>query len=188
MPTYFKRKSDPVHNLQVFLSRVSKSDSCWLWTGAMMKNGYGRLWHDWTMHLAHRVSWQLHIGPIKDGLWVLHRCDNPKCVRPAHLFLGLPRDNSADMVSKGRQNSPTGHRHRSRTHPESIRRGERCTTSKLTANDVLVIRANIDQSYSSIAKAYGISLGTVGDIKRGERWKRLLPPTAPASVPQESSQ
>src|SRR5258708_5631071 len=89
-----------------FWEKVRKTQSCWLWTGAH-KNGrwpYGVLGGpgDDSPRLAHRVSWELHHGPIPAGMNVLHKCDNPPCVRPAHLFLGTFADNTADMVKKGR--------------------------------------------------------------------------------------
>src|SRR5690606_18431715 len=88
-----------------FWSKVTKGESCWEWGGYVDKqSGYGKLaMRPGPPTGAHRVSWQLHNGPIPEGMWVLHSCDNPKCVRPDHLFLGTPLDNSRDMVSKGRE-------------------------------------------------------------------------------------
>lgn len=89
-----------------FWEKVKKTPSCWLWTGAH-KDGrwpYGVLGGGASRvpKLAHRVSWELHHGPIPDGMNVLHKCDNPPCVRPDHLFLGTLSDNTQDMVAKGR--------------------------------------------------------------------------------------
>lgn len=79
---------------------------CWIWTGARMRYGYFQ--YGKKLIGAHRVAWELRNGPIPDGLYVLHRCDNPPCVRPDHLFLGTAADNTADMVAKGRYRHSTG--------------------------------------------------------------------------------
>jgi len=82
---------------------VNKTDECWLWQGAKVgQGGYGNFGVDKKHHLAHRVSYELANGPIPDGMWVLHRCDNPPCVNPDHLFLGTRSDNMKDAHQKGR--------------------------------------------------------------------------------------
>jgi hypothetical protein len=86
-----------------FWAKVSKGDGCWIWTGSRNPKGYGRLNTGNRVRLAHAISWELSHGAVPDGLWVLHRCDNPPCVRPDHLWLGTAADNTADMVAKGRQ-------------------------------------------------------------------------------------
>lgn len=96
-----------------FWLKVEKSDQCWLWTGSKDEHGYGRInsgdrtpsGHP-VPKLATRVSWELTHGQIADGLFVCHRCDNPPCVRPDHLFLGTQKDNMADSAAKGRWYSP----------------------------------------------------------------------------------
>src|ERR1051326_6204138 len=74
---------------------------CWVWTGGTDGN-YGTLCLRGSSVKAHRLSWEIHFGAIPDGLWVLHRCDNPPCVNPAHLFLGTRSDNMLDAGQKGR--------------------------------------------------------------------------------------
>lgn len=92
-----------------FWKHVDTTGACWVWTAAKvggdMSMGHGvmRLQDPVRNALVHRVSWELHYGPIPDGFCVLHRCDNPPCVRPDHLFLGTKADNTADMMRKGRK-------------------------------------------------------------------------------------
>ncbi len=113
---------------------------CWLWTGPPSSRGIGHFRvNSEKKASASRFSWELHHGPIPDGLWVLHRCDNGTfCVRPDHLFLGTHADNMADMVAKGRQ--AKGETHPFRLRPESRPLGERVSTAKLTAPLVQEIR------------------------------------------------
>lgn len=96
--------SSPIENR--FWNRLDKSggdDSCWNWTGARLPKGYGIVGISQGKHkYTHRVAWELTNGPIPEGLWVLHRCDNPPCCNPAHLFIGNNRDNVLDMIQKGR--------------------------------------------------------------------------------------
>jgi hypothetical protein len=91
-----------------FASRVRKhpGDACWTWAGAHDTDGYGRLEAFGAKHAgAHRVAWILANGPIPEGLFVCHRCDNPGCIRVDHLFLGEPRENTQDSLRKGRHGS-----------------------------------------------------------------------------------
>ena len=87
-----------------FWAKVKKSDGCWEWTGDKNKGRYGSIYcsEEKRNLRAHRMSYEMHKGPITDGLWVLHRCDNPPCVNPDHLFLGTARDNIMDAIKKGR--------------------------------------------------------------------------------------
>jgi len=75
---------------------------CWIFLGIQNSSGYGTLLQDGEFSAAHRVSWVIHNGPIPDGLWVLHACDQPSCCAPDHLWLGSPQENMEDMVAKDR--------------------------------------------------------------------------------------
>lgn len=86
-----------------FWDKVDKcDDGCWNWLGSLAGGGYGGIGVNGKMMYAHRISWEISFGKIPNGLWVLHRCDNKRCIRPDHLFLGTHQDNMDDMKSKGR--------------------------------------------------------------------------------------
>lgn len=99
----------PEVRMRMFMAKVSVSESgCWAWLGKSIPTAgglrRGRVHYGGKEQYASRVSYMLHVGPITDGLCVLHKCDNPMCVRPDHLFLGTRRDNAHDMLAKRRQN------------------------------------------------------------------------------------
>ncbi len=86
-----------------FWRHVATGDGCWLWTGQLDRDGYGTITGRGMKPVkAHRLSWELAHGRSPGKLWVLHSCDTPACVNPAHLRLGTPKDNTADMISRGR--------------------------------------------------------------------------------------
>ena len=151
-----------------FMSRVEPepNSGCWLWTGPSNSKGYGKTTHGFMpsgagrIVLAHRMAWILRFGSIPDGLCVLHRCDNPPCVNPSHLFLGTSDDNNKDRSIKGRSRD---------------QRGERHNMAKLTAEDVRAIRSIEGISHTTIAEKYGLSQAHVSKIKRGESWEHLVP-------------
>lgn len=134
-----------------FWRYVQKTDGCWLWTGNKAGNGYGRLQAGGkgSPHiLAHRLSYEMHHGPISEGLVVMHACDTPSCVNPAHLSAGTHRDNTADMITKGR------------------RRGRMI----LTPDQVAEIRGSIEPA-RIVAPRYGVSKSTIWAIRSGQNWK-----------------
>src|SRR5229473_531412 len=95
----------PIPLVERFWSKVRKSDGCWEWIAGKHRFGYGIIrdgGRGSRMRTAHRISWEFHNGSIPAGLWVLHRCDNPQCINPDHLFLGTQFDNMTDAARKGR--------------------------------------------------------------------------------------
>jgi hypothetical protein len=99
---YFNRNGETL--AQRFWGKVKKSDGCWEWQAYRDEDGYGSVgsFGNADRMSTHRYSWVLHNGPIPADLFVLHRCDNPPCVRPDHLFLGTVLDNNRDAIAKGR--------------------------------------------------------------------------------------
>ena len=138
-----------------FWAKVRRADlaECWRWTGRLSSAGYGRVGRRRESRYAHRVSWELHHGPVPQGLSVCHRCDNTQCVNPSHLFLGTQADNIADMVSKGRNAL-----------------GERNGQAKLTESEVVTIQAITKRTQRSIAADYGVSRSLISLIRSGKRW------------------
>jgi hypothetical protein len=160
-----------------FWARVDKSgDGCWPWLGAANTNGYGILEIGGGRRTtAHRVARMLAMGEIPEGLFVCHRCDNPGCMRPDHLFLGTPGDNMRDKAAKGRGNAPTGERHGAHTQPDRILRGEARPQAKLTTADVAEIRRRgmAGDAKKAIARDYGVAPRTVRDVVRRRRWAHV---------------
>ena len=154
-----------------FWSKVSKD--CWVWTGACNRVGYGHLFWGGEWWLAHRLSWFLTKGQIPKGMLVCHRCDNPCCVNPDHLFLGTQSDNLRDSVKKGRWNN--GDRHWTRRHPEKVTCGSSHWNAKLTdssAREILQM-AMSGHSQRALAKRFGVSPRTIQDLLRGATWKHI---------------
>jgi hypothetical protein len=147
-----------------FWSRVDRSgDGCWLWQGTIGNRGYGRTSYQNRTIGAHRLAWIYARGHIPDGQVVCHRCDNPPCVRPDHLFLGTFADNSADMVRKGRAvNGPKGV-----THP----------FAKFTEDQVREIRrryASADVSTHQLAREYGVGAMTIWRVATHRSYRSVI--------------
>lgn len=137
---------------------VDRSGECWLWTGGINDNGYGRTCIGGKILYVHRVAWQAAHGPIPAGLFVCHRCDVRLCVNPAHLFLGTTTDNIRDAARKGR-----------------VAHGERRPEAKLTAEIVREIRdayARGDVSQQALAERFSVCRGTIAPVVRSRTWIR----------------
>jgi hypothetical protein len=142
--------------------RDDPETGCWIWTASTAGKGYGQIKIPGTRRqvYAHQLSWKIHRGPIPADLLVCHECDTPRCVNPAHLFLGTSGDNLQDMAAKDRH-----------------LRGERNAKAKLTEADVLRIYALSDagKSAAQIAKELGIvKQPRISQILRGVAWRHLF--------------
>ena len=149
-----------VEQVNRFWSHVDfgTDDECWEWTACKNKKGYGWFGGNRTSNRAHRVAWMIEYGPIPDGLWVCHSCDNPGCCNPAHLFLGDVQANVDDSVRKNRHT-----------------RGSMVGASKLTEDQVLDIRACLKAGASNrmMADKYHVNRCTIRDIKSRRYWAWL---------------
>lgn len=161
-----------------FFSRfdIDESTGCWNWTGTInSRQGYGAFCFNGVQRLAHRVSWVIHFGQIPAGKHVLHKCDNTRCVNPAHLFTGTHQDNMDDMSSKGRARHPSGDNHPQRKSPELVLRGEDCGAAKLNAEQVLEIRSLIGvMPQNKIARMFGVTAYCIYAIKKGWTWRHVV--------------
>lgn len=158
-------RAEPLHVRFSRKYQVDDTTGCWVWTASILQTGYGQIQVDGRPMKAHRLSWILARGPIPDGLCVCHRCDNPKCVNPDHLFLGTAAENTADRHAKGRSAMGPG-----------------SGTAKLNEQTVAEIRrlytryGHVNNSVH-LARRFGVAHSTIGRIVRGERWTHCGPPS-----------
>lgn len=135
--------------------KVNEATGCWEWTGQKKKDkfAYGLIWIGDRNYRAHRVSYEIHKGPIPEGLDILHSCDNPPCINPDHLSVGTRGENCQDAASRDR--FPLNEKHHN---------------TKLSAQDVIDIRANPGNlTQKEAGKLYGVSSGTISRIKNFKR-------------------
>jgi hypothetical protein len=141
-----------------FMRKVKSSDGCWEWQGTHDSHGYGMFQSENVRAKAHRWAWTLLVGPIPDGMAVLHKCDNPPCVRPDHLFLGTNAENMADASAKGR--TAFGNRNPcAKLNPEKVREIRRLHSE--------------GRSYRSLAKEFGVDLRAVKCAIERVTWRRV---------------
>lgn len=148
-----------------FCEKIVITPGCWIWVGSKFQNGYGQI----SVALgkspvrAHRWSYEHYVGPLREGMFICHRCDNPACVNPDHLFQGTPSENSQDRERKGRGRPA---------------KGTKVHNAKLNDDLVREIRAAYkwhDKEFSAaaLAKKYGISGSTAFNIIRRKIWKHV---------------
>lgn len=155
-------------DIKRFWPKVNKShkDECWEWTGHCAKSGlgYGKFRVDGGARMAHRISFQIANGPPPTDKCVCHKCDNPKCVNPNHLFLGTSAENHNDALKKGR------------AFCFKPMNGERHPMTKLKDVDVCEIRRLASEGISSteLSLKFNVNRRVIATIKRGDSWKHLL--------------
>lgn len=146
--------------IERFWRNVKKTEGCWLWRATADKNWYGEIMVHGRKRGAHCVSYELAYGPIPEGLLVRHTCDNPPCVRPDHLEVGTVKDNTRDMIKRGRK---------------PIFRGEQAGISKLTEHLVREIRSRHarGEKQNGLAKAYNVHTTTIFNIVHRRTWTHV---------------
>ena len=150
--------------MERFESKIERIpfSGCWIWTACSKdEDGYGEFGQYGQSRGAHRVAYELFVGPIPEGTYVLHRCDVRPCVNPAHLFVGTHGDNMRDAAAKGRL---------------GVKRGELHERAKLRSEDVSAMRSAENQDPERLSKRYAVSKATIYNVIGCRTWKHLLHP------------
>lgn len=145
----------PMKDVERFWNKVDKSGNCWLWTACTNKYGYGIFQYQHRGYQASRFVWMIVNGEIPAGMFVCHTCDNPKCVKPNHLFLGTPKDNAQDMFRKKR----------------NIVAGRRL--SEDAVREIRNLHATTNMTQAQIAARFGVRQTQVSHIVNRKQWKDL---------------
>lgn len=146
--------------------RVDKSGDCWIWTGSRHVFGYGTIRSFDQNVLCHRLAWESTYGPIPEGMAVCHKCDNPPCCRPEHLFLGTLADNNRDRAAKGR--GAKAHR-----HPSPGMANGNAVLTDAAIRDIRSTYAKGGISQQAIAEQYGVSQPLISRIVLKKGWRHI---------------
>lgn len=141
-----------------FIEKINHNpeNGCWEWTASVSRDGYGFFSSNGKIRSAHRFSYEFFCGEIPSNLLVLHKCDNPRCVKPSHLFLGTVKDNVRDMVEKKRQSH-----------------GSRHWNCRMGVEEIIFIRSRLDLKLKEISEMFGISVKQASRIRRRDQWKHI---------------
>ena len=154
---------------EFFNDKYEVVGECFLWTKALhgktRLHSYGYTWYINRRWKTHRLSYELNLGPIPEGMSVLHSCDNPRCINPEHLVLGTHDDNMRHLKERGRANR------------KPVNVGDKNASAKLSEKQIVDIRASVE-SRKVLADLYGVSYSNICLIKSGRSWRHVkdVPP------------
>lgn len=140
---------------------MSGPDPCWIWTGNCPDGRYGHIKINQKIHLVHRLSYEVHVGPIPWGLWVLHKCDNPPCVNPDHLYAGTAKQNVMDKIDRCRGGY-------CEMHGRSV-----LTNSEVCSIKEMLLEDSRRGRLKQIGDRFGVNRQAIWRIHRNKNWTRL---------------